>query len=72
MRLSKLVKSLQDVEIVYSGDYEREITSLSCDSKTAEQSGLFFFLTGKGADGHAYASEAVKRGAVAIVAERNR
>ena len=70
MRLSKLVKSLQDVEIVYDGDYEREITSLSCDSKTAEQSSLFFCLTGKGADGHAYASEAIKRGAVAIVVER--
>lgn len=70
MRLSRLIVALKKVEIVCDGDWEREILSLSCDSKTVEKSSLFFCLTGKGGDGHAYASEAVARGAVVIVTER--
>ena len=70
MRLSRLIVALKKVEIVCDSDWEREILSLSCDSKTVEKSSLFFCLTGKGGDGHAYASEAVARGAVVIVTER--
>ncbi len=70
MRLSKLARRLNEVKIVCREDWEREIVSLSCYSQEAGKSSLFFCLTGKGGDGHAYAQEAIKRGAVALVVER--
>ncbi len=71
MRLSKLTEEIEKQEIVYeNGDWEREISSLSYDSRKAKGGGLFFCLTGERADGHTYAQEAVSRGAVAIVSER--
>ncbi len=70
MRLSKLTNCLEGAEIVYGGnDFEREIVRLSADSRTENQDGLYFCLTGGSYDGHAFAAEAIKRGAVAIVAE---
>ena len=70
MRLSKLASRLKEVKIICREDWEREIVSLSCYSQETEKSSLFFCLTGKGKDGHAYAKEAIKRGAVALVVER--
>lgn len=66
MRLSKLMKRL---EINYEGE-EREIFSLFTDSRKTAASGLFFCLSGQNADSHNLAQEAVKNGAVALVAER--
>lgn len=51
-------------------DWEREIESLSADSRTVKRGSLFFCLTGGKTDGHAFAKEAVAKGAVAIVTER--
>lgn len=71
MRLLKLMECLKDKEIIYWGDnLEREILSLSTDSKDIEKGGLFFCLTGGKTDGHTYAKEAVEKGAIAIVTER--
>lgn len=70
MRLSKLASRLKEVKIICGEDWEREIVSLSCYSQETEKSSLFFCLTGKGGDGHAYAKEAIKRGAAALVVER--
>ncbi len=71
MRLLKLIEGLKDKEILYLGDNpEREILSLSTDSKEIGKEGLFFCLTGGKSDGHIFAQEAVKNGATAIVAER--
>ena len=70
MRLSKLASRLKEVKIICGEDWEREIVSLSCYSQETEKSSLFFCLTGKGRDGHAYAKEAIKRGAAALVVER--
>ena len=69
MRLTKLADGIGD--IVYKGrTAEREIEGLFSDSRMVEKGGVFFCLTGGERDGHAFAREAVQKGAVAIVAER--
>ena len=70
MRLSKLIEEIKDGNVFYDGDFEREIEGLSEDSRSVKQGDLFFCLTGGVCDGHAFAAEAVKKGAVAIVSER--
>ncbi len=70
MRLSRLIESINGRVLYTNGEWEREINSLCVDSRKAENSSLFFCLTGGKKDGHAYAGEAVKRGAVALVVER--
>jgi UDP-N-acetylmuramoyl-L-alanyl-D-glutamate--2,6-diaminopimelate ligase len=47
------------------------VAGLSCDSRTVAPGTLFFAVPGTKVDGLAYASEAARKGAVAIVAERN-
>ena len=68
MRLSKLVAGIKG-QIVYDGDWEREIVALSTYSKDKTVSSLFVCLRGQ-KDGNDYAEEAVKNGAVAIVTEK--
>ena len=70
MRLSKIIEGYRGVEIVCEGEWDREITELVADSREAKKDSLFFCLKGNGADGHSYAEEAVKMGAVAVVTER--
>ncbi len=71
MRLSELANSLQGSKIHYKNeDYEREIQSITADSRRVKASSLFFCLTGGERDGAAFAEEAVRAGAVAIVSER--
>ncbi|RUW21958.1 UDP-N-acetylmuramoyl-L-alanyl-D-glutamate--2,6-diaminopimelate ligase [Mesorhizobium sp. M4B.F.Ca.ET.215.01.1.1] len=45
-----------------------EVTGISSDSRTAKTGVVFFALAGSKADGAAYAADAAKRGALAIVA----
>lgn len=68
MRLSELLKGLYETEEKY-GDLE--ILSLQTDSRKEMPNGLFFCLKGENADGHIYATDAVKNGAVAVVTERS-
>ena len=70
MRLSKIVNALKESKVLYEGDWEREISSLSADSKNEVCEGLFFCLNGEHFDGHDYAAEAVKNGCIAVVCER--
>jgi len=70
MRLSKLTAALDCVNIVSKEEWEREVKGLFTDSRKRVENGLFFCLKGNCSDGHAYASEAVKNGAVAVVCER--
>ena len=70
MRLSTLVKNLQG-ELLYKGNnWEREVEFLCHDTQTNCKGGLFFCLSGGVCDGHAYAEQAVKKGAVALVVEK--
>lgn len=70
MRLSKLVGEIKNGKMLYEKEWEREIESLCADSRAVKRGSLFFCLTGGKQDGHAFASEAVSKGAVALVTER--
>ncbi len=69
MRLSKLIQATE-CRIIYEGDWEREILSLSMDSRKKQISALFFCLSGGDNDGHSFAQEAIKNGAAAVVTEK--
>lgn len=62
--LSPLLVPLQ------TGDDTIEITGITADSRQVKPGFLFICLTGYTNDGHHFAQEAVERGAVAILAER--
>ncbi len=70
MRLSKLLEGLENYEMVYEGEWEREIAALATDSRKTPPNGLFFCLSGGRTDGHIFAEEAVRKGAIALVVER--
>ncbi len=69
MLLSELVKVLRLKK--ETGFDDREISSVVIDSRLAEKGSLFAAVRGETHDGHSFAFEAVKRGAVAVVAERS-
>ncbi len=58
-------------ELLGGGDLPRVwVSGLAWDSRRVRPGDLFFALPGTKHDGHAFAAEAVRRGAVAVVAER--
>ena len=63
MRLSKLIKNL-DFEALNFKDLE--ISYLSEDSRDVKEGTLFFCISGFQFDGHDFAEEALKKGAVAL------
>lgn len=52
------------------GDLDRSVTGLSYDSRRVRKGDLFFAIPGTRFDGHAFAGEALRRGASAVVLER--
>jgi len=66
--LRRLVADVGDARI--SGDPDVIVNSLAVDSRAVEPGAAFFCLRGARSDGHAFAGEAVRRGAVAVIAER--
>ena len=70
MRLSKLFSAVKNGKIIAKKEWERDISTLTADSRKKVKNGLFFCLKGGESDGHAYATEAIKNGAVALVTER--
>jgi UDP-N-acetylmuramoyl-L-alanyl-D-glutamate--2,6-diaminopimelate ligase len=67
MRLSQVIEGTSA-----RGDTgeDPEVALVTCDSRAVRPGALFFALPGVVHDGHAFAAEAARRGAVAIVAER--
>ena len=70
MRLSKLIERLAHVEIIYNGEWEREVTSLCMDSRKLQKGGVFFCISGGKIDAHEFVKEVEQKGAVAIIAQR--
>jgi len=67
MRLRDLLSGVTDV----SGSWpELEIRQVTADSREVMPGSLFVCVKGQRTDGHDHAAEAVKRGAVALLAER--
>ncbi len=67
MQLSAL---LEGIEYIRRIGGEAEIDALSIDSRKMRKNTLFFCLCGEWTDSHAFAEEAIKKGAVAVVGER--
>ena len=71
MRLTELAKAVDGAQLRFkNGEEDVEIFCLSADSRTRAEGSLFFCLTGGQADGHSYATQAIKKGAVALVVEK--
>lgn len=68
MKLKKLIKNLDVVSII--GSTDKDITDVKADSNFITHGSLFICLKGGEADGHLYASQAEKYGAVAVICER--
>ncbi|MBO5480687.1 MAG: UDP-N-acetylmuramoyl-L-alanyl-D-glutamate--2,6-diaminopimelate ligase [Clostridia bacterium] len=69
MRLTKLAQIYGEL-IYHEENKEREILFLCSDSRLSKDGCLFFCLTGNDYDGHDYAYDAVRKGALAIVTEK--
>lgn len=69
MKLNEILKDFKSAK-VYSDFPDLEIENLTKDSRVKVKNGLFFCLRGRNFDGHNFAEEAVKNGAVAIVTEK--
>ena len=68
MLFSEFKKGVDYLKII--GEEPSEISSLSDSSFEVEKGGLFFVVKGNNTDGELYVSEAIKRGCVAIVSEK--
>jgi len=70
MRLGQLMASLDDVLLLH-GDLETEVVTVELDSRLVEPGSLFCCVVGSSDDGHEHVAEAIARGAVGIVTERD-
>jgi UDP-N-acetylmuramoyl-L-alanyl-D-glutamate--2,6-diaminopimelate ligase len=68
MQLSVLLERLL-IKQVY-GDNSFDIKGIETDSRKAKPGDLFICLTGLTLDGHSFASDAISRGAIAILVEK--
>ena len=67
MQLKTLLAQVKTIQV--SGSLDREITSLTYDSRRVKKDGLFIALRGENIDGSAFVEQAVSHGAVAVVGE---
>ncbi len=67
MEIEYITKLVQPVRV--RGSTEREIEGIAYDSRQVRPGFVFVALPGRHADGRAFVADAVKRGAVAVVAE---
>src|SRR2546425_1576929 len=68
MQLERLIAALAPTDVVGGGALE--IRELAYDAREVPRDSLFFCVPGAKADGHDFASEAVRRGAAGLVVER--
>ena len=68
MKLEALIRALAPSEV--TGDRPVEIGDLAYDTQDVTRGALFFCVPGERADGHELAWDAIERGAVALVVER--
>jgi UDP-N-acetylmuramyl-tripeptide synthetase len=69
VRLGSLLNALAVKDFV--GMEDQVITSIHCDSRTVEPGGLFVAIEGLQTDGHHYVEDAIGRGAVAVVRQKD-
>lgn len=70
MRLGELVGAVDQGELINVPDGDSEVISITRDSREVQPGSLFFCVVGSQSDGHEFAANAVKAGAVVLVCER--
>lgn len=68
MKLANLLKALDEYEL--DGNPELVITGLNYDSRKVEKGNIFIAIRGHSHNGYDYLQDAVKNGAIAVVAEK--
>src|SRR3954469_17020970 len=68
MNLERVIAALAPTDVVHRASVE--ISDLAYDTRAAGPGALFFCIPGERYDGHAFARDAVERGAAALVVER--
>jgi UDP-N-acetylmuramoyl-L-alanyl-D-glutamate--2,6-diaminopimelate ligase len=69
MRLVELVREIPEATVDGTGD--TEVTGIAFDSRRVKPGDLFVAMVGQQADGHAFAADAVARGAAAVALEHS-
>ncbi|MCL5069374.1 MAG: UDP-N-acetylmuramoyl-L-alanyl-D-glutamate--2,6-diaminopimelate ligase [Actinobacteria bacterium] len=68
MKLNQILKAVKPLEII--GSTDKEISSISYDSRKINKDSLFVAVPGFKKDGHEYIYDAVRNGAYAVVSQR--
>jgi UDP-N-acetylmuramyl pentapeptide synthase len=68
--LSELIQLLPEVRLAGASDVRVWVTDVAYDSRKVEPGALFVAIPGQRYDGHDFVTDAVARGAVAVVVER--
>ena len=66
MKLKNILSGLEGLKV--KGDLDINITNLNSDSRKIKENGLFVAIKGYDVDGHDYIKDAIKNGAVAVIA----
>ena len=69
MKLQKLIEDIKGLKI--KGSTDIEIQGIAYDSRKVESNYLFVCIKGSLADGHDYIEEAISRGAIALIVEKD-
>jgi UDP-N-acetylmuramoyl-L-alanyl-D-glutamate--2,6-diaminopimelate ligase len=69
MKLKRLIEALPGA--TPDGTLDREITGIAYDSRRVTPGMLFVAIPGQHTDGHEFISNAIERGAAAVICERN-
>ncbi len=69
MQLNTLLSRIETVSV--NGTQDREITSVTYDSRAVQPGALFVALRGGNTDGHHFIMQAVEKGAVAVAVEED-
>ena len=66
MELKNILSGLEGLKV--KGDLTIDITNVESDSRNIKKGGLFVAIKGFDVDGHEYIKQAIKNGAVAVIA----
>ncbi len=66
MKLTEILNKVKAVQVTGNAEL-KEISTITIDSRTAENSSLFFAIKGEKLDGHKFIQEVINKGASAVV-----
>ena len=66
MELKSILSGIEGLKV--KGDLTIDITNIDSDSRNIKKNGLFVAISGFDVDGHNYIKEAIKKGAIAVIA----